>query len=149
LIDRPSGNDPLATEETIEMAIRTQISGIVLGAPDAGMLARFYHELLGWPYGSNEPGWVTLRPPDGGPGLSFQTEETHVRPVWPGVTDAQQMQMHLDIEVDDLDDAGAHAIAAGATLADFQPQEDVRVYLDPAGHPFCLWVQPASAAATA
>ncbi len=131
------------------MAIRTQISGIVLGAPDAGTLARFYHDLLGWPYGSNEPGWVTLRSPTGGPGLSFQSEDTHVRPVWPGRADAQQMQMHLDIEVDDLDEAGAHAIAAGATLADFQPQEDVRVYLDPAGHPFCLWVQPSSATATA
>ena len=52
------------------------------------------------------------------------------------------MMMHLDIEVDDLAAAGAHAIAAGATLADFQPQDHVRVYLDPAGHPFCLWVIP-------
>ena len=47
--------------------------------------------------------------------------------------------MHLDIEVDDLETAGARAVAAGAALADFQPQDDVRVYLDPAGHPFCLW----------
>ena len=47
--------------------------------------------------------------------------------------------MHLDIEVDDLDAAGARAVAAGATLAAFQPQDDVRVYLDPAGHPFCLF----------
>jgi catechol 2,3-dioxygenase-like lactoylglutathione lyase family enzyme len=131
------------------MSIRTQISGIVLGAPDAGTLARFYHQLLGWPYGADEPGWVTLRPPGDGPGLSFQTEETHIRPVWPGVSGAQQMQIHLDIEVDDLDEAGAHAIAAGATLADFQPQEDVRVYLDPAGHPFYLWVQPSSPARSA
>jgi len=29
----------------------------------------------------------------------------------------------------------------GATLAGYQPQECVRVYLDPAGHPFCLWVE--------
>ena len=28
----------------------------------------------------------------------------------------------------------------GATLAEFQPQDDVRVCLDPAGHPFCLFV---------
>ena len=48
--------------------------------------------------------------------------------------------MHLDIEVDDLEAAGAQAVAAGAFLAEHQPQEDVRVYLDPAGHPFCLWV---------
>ena len=50
------------------------------------------------------------------------------------------MMMHLDIYVDDLREAGAHAIALGAVLADFQPQQDVRVYLDPAGHPFCLFV---------
>ena len=31
------------------------------------------------------------------------------------------------------------AVAAGATLAEFQPQDHVRVCLDPAGHPFCLW----------
>jgi hypothetical protein len=49
------------------------------------------------------------------------------------------MMMHLDIEVDDLDAAGKHATACGATLAEYQPQQDVRVYLDPAGHPFCLW----------
>jgi hypothetical protein len=34
----------------------------------------------------------------------------------------------------------AHAVAQGATLAGFQPQEDVRVFLDPAGHPFCLYL---------
>jgi len=48
---------------------------------------------------------------------------------------------HLDIEVDDLDEAGAHAVAEGATLADFQPQDDVHVYIDPAGHPFCLFIR--------
>jgi len=42
--------------------------------------------------------------------------------------------------VDDLDVAGEQAAAAGATLAEFQPQPDVRVYLDPAGHPFCLFL---------
>ena len=49
------------------------------------------------------------------------------------------MMLHLDIGVDDLDAAGAHAVAAGAVLAEYQPQEHVRVYLDPAGHPFCLF----------
>ena len=50
------------------------------------------------------------------------------------------MQVHLDIEVDDLEAASARARELGATLAEFQPQKDVRVHLDPAGHPFCLWV---------
>ena len=48
--------------------------------------------------------------------------------------------LHLDIRVDDLDAAGALAVAAGAVLAEHQPQDDVRVYLDPAGHPFCLFL---------
>jgi hypothetical protein len=50
------------------------------------------------------------------------------------------MMVHLDFEVDDLDVAGAHAIAAGAVLATYQPEDDVRVYIDPAGHPFCLFL---------
>ena len=49
--------------------------------------------------------------------------------------------LHLDILVDDVDAAGAHAVAAGAVLAGCQPQADVRVHLDPAGHPFCLFVE--------
>ena len=46
--------------------------------------------------------------------------------------------MHLDVQVGDLDDAAAEAVALGATLAGHQPQDHVRVLLDPAGHPFCL-----------
>jgi catechol 2,3-dioxygenase-like lactoylglutathione lyase family enzyme len=116
------------------------LTATVLDTPDPRALAAFYHRLLGWPIGSDEPTWVTLRPPGGGAGLSFQLEEQYVRPVWPSDTAHQQMMTHLDIEVDDLEAAGAHAVAAGAVLAGFQPQKDVRVYLDPAGHPFCLWV---------
>ena len=50
------------------------------------------------------------------------------------------MMLHLDIKVDDLDAATAYAQRVGAVLAHHQPQDDVRVLLDPAGHPFCLWV---------
>jgi Glyoxalase-like domain len=50
------------------------------------------------------------------------------------------MSVHLDIAVEDLATAGEHAVAAGAVLAGYQPQDDVRVYLDPAGHPFCLFL---------
>jgi hypothetical protein len=46
--------------------------------------------------------------------------------------------MHFDFQVGDLDSAVEDAVALGATLADAQPQENVRVLLDPAGHPFCL-----------
>jgi catechol 2,3-dioxygenase-like lactoylglutathione lyase family enzyme len=123
---------------------RMTMSATVLDGPDAGELAEFYHRLLGWPYGTQEPGWVTLRPPDGGTGLSFAGEPTtYVRPTWPSdpAKRQQQMMAHLDIEVDDLDAGVEYAISLGAQLAEFQPQSLVRVFLDPAGHPFCLWVR--------
>nr|WP_033400539.1 VOC family protein [Actinokineospora enzanensis] len=117
------------------------LTAAVLDSPDARELAGFYQRLLGWPRGADEPDWVTLRPPGGGTGLSFQSEPGYVPPSWPTSRGRQQMMSHLDIEVADLDAAGARAVAEGAELADFQPQDDVRVYLDPAGHPFCLWVR--------
>ena len=120
---------------------RMTLTAAVLDSPDARALAAFYHRLLGWPVGKDEPDWVTLRPPGGGAGLSFQTETAYARPTWPAGPGDQQMMLHLDIEVDDLEAAGAHAVAAGAVLAEYQPQDDVRVYLDPAGHPFCLWTR--------
>jgi catechol 2,3-dioxygenase-like lactoylglutathione lyase family enzyme len=116
------------------------LTGAVLDAPDARELADFYRRLLGWTVVHEEPDWVKLGAPEGGPGLSFQTESNYVRPTWPAGPGDQQMMVHLDIEVDDLEAAGAHAVAEGATLAEYQPQDDVRVHLDPAGHPFCLWV---------
>lgn len=119
---------------------RMDLSGIVLDAPDAQELAGFYRRLLGWRVRKDEPGWVKLDPPAGGPGLSFQTNESYVPPTWPAGPGDQQMMVHLDIAVDDLDEAGARALAAGAVLAEHQPQDDVRVWLDPAGHPFCLFL---------
>ncbi|UNT01095.1 VOC family protein [Streptomyces tubbatahanensis] len=110
-----------------------------MGAPDPGVLARFYLRFLDWDIEAEEPDWILLRAAGGGVGLAVQREENHVRPRWPaaGPFD-QQMMMH--IRVDDLESAGARAAALGATLADHQPQDDVRVWLDPAGHPFCLWL---------
>jgi predicted enzyme related to lactoylglutathione lyase len=117
------------------------LTAAVLDTADPPALARFYQRLLGWPIGSEDPSWVTLRPEGGGAGLSFQLEPDHVPPVWPAATGQQQMQVHLDIEVEDLAAAVAVAVEAGATEPGFQPQDDVRVLLDPAGHPFCLWVR--------
>lgn len=122
------------------------LTTITLGAPNPERLARFYAALLGWPLGPiDEPGWVVLRNPSGGVGLAFQEEQNHVRPVWPGQPGDQQMQVHLDIRVDELGAGLAHALHCGATMAPFQPQSDVRVCLDPAGHPFCLWEPSATA----
>ena len=121
---------------------RMRISATVIGGPDAQVLANFYQQLLGWKRLDDFPGWVRLQPQAGGTGLSFQHEADYVPPTWPPADGAQQMMAHLDIAVEDLDAGVAWAQAAGATLADFQPQSHVRVMLDPAGHPFCLFVGP-------
>jgi catechol 2,3-dioxygenase-like lactoylglutathione lyase family enzyme len=118
---------------------RMTLWGVVLDCPDPRELAGFYERLLGWSREQDEPDWVKLRHPDGAPGLSFQSEPAYRRPTWPTQPPDQQMMIHLDIRVDDLDRAVEHALAAGAVLAEFQPQEDVRVFLDPVGHPFCLF----------
>jgi hypothetical protein len=113
----------------------------VLDAPDAQELARFYQRLLGWQIFSDTPQWVDLAPSkDAGYNFAFATEKDYARPVWPTVQGEPQMSMHLDIEVDDLEEAVAYAVDVGAELAPYQPQEHVRVMLDPAGHPFCLYV---------
>jgi catechol 2,3-dioxygenase-like lactoylglutathione lyase family enzyme len=116
------------------------LTGVTLNSPDPSALARFYERLLGWPIAREEPGWVVLRNPDGGVGLNVQEESIYERPTWPAKPGEQQMQLHLEIMVDDLETASAHAHACGATLAAFQPQPTVRVHLDPDGHPFCLYL---------
>jgi len=116
------------------------LTTVNISAPDPGALARFYRDLLGWPVAAEEPGWVLLRDPAGGVGISVQSETHYTRPVWPAGPGDPRMQLHLDVEVDDLDAAVALAVEAGATVAEFQPQDGVRVCLDPAGHPFCLFL---------
>ncbi|GAB3054876.1 VOC family protein [Micromonospora schwarzwaldensis] len=119
---------------------RFSLTSTVLDAPSAQELAGFYERLLGWPRREDEPEWVVLAPPDGGATLAFQDEPAYVRPVWPAGPGDPPMMLHLDIKVDDLDTASAYAVSLGATVADHQPQDDVRVHLDPAGHPFCLYL---------
>ena len=114
--------------------------GAVLDCPDAPALARFYAGLLGWRVAKEEPDWATITPGEGVAYVGFQTSPEYVPPVWPPVEGEQQMMMHLDVEVDDLGAAVEDALAAGARLAEHQPQENVRVMLDPAGHPFCLYL---------
>jgi catechol 2,3-dioxygenase-like lactoylglutathione lyase family enzyme len=116
-------------------------TGAVLDAPDARELADFYRRLLGWEVVDDSPHWVSLREPGGTARLSFQTEKRYRRPAWPATENAQLMMAHLDIEVDDLRAELTHAVAVGAEVAEFQPQPHVRVCLDPAGHPFCLFVR--------
>ena len=127
-----------------------QVTSVTIAAPDPRALAAFYSRLLGRPVTTSEgprpghpqeEGWAQIRPVEGTtePSLNFEYEERWKAPVWPAEADGQNATQHLDIRVSDLEAAVAHAIDAGATLADFQPQEAVRVLFDPAGHPFCLF----------
>ena len=116
-----------------------RLASTVLGTSDPRGLARFYRTLLDWEVRVERPDWVVLKPRGGTTGLSFQLEDGHVPPTWPAGPGDQQMQAHLDIGVDDLEAGVARAKSLGASMAAYQPQDDVRVMLDPAGHPFCLF----------
>jgi Glyoxalase-like domain len=114
--------------------------GTVLGTPDPPGLGAFYAGLLGGELDTGDPEFVTLRLPEGRTYLAFQLEPDHQPPAWPSGAGDQQMQVHLDVGVTDVARAVADAVTLGATVAGFQPQDDVRVMIDPAGHPFCLYL---------
>jgi hypothetical protein len=126
-------------DESVDRWSRSDWWGVVLDAADAPALAHFYADLLGWEISKESPEHCTMGPVDGVAYLAVQRAPDYVRPVWPAAENAQQMMMHLDFEVVDLEAAVAHARELGAEQAEFQPQDDVRVMLDPAGHPFCLY----------
>lgn len=124
------------------MSMLARFSLVALDCPDPLELARFYAELTGWEIddeGESEwdgtEDWVQLHS-NGGAALAFQRAPGHRPPVWP--SDQHPQQMHLDFDVPDLDEAELEVLALGATKADVQPGTTFRVYLDPAGHPFCL-----------
>ena len=112
---------------------------IVLDTPDAVALGRFYQQLLGGELDDRDPEWVTLRG-DHLPPLSFQLAPDHQPPDWPNPDRPQQFHLDLTVDRAALDEAEAQVLAAGATKHAHQPGEDQgwRVYVDPAGHPFCL-----------
>lgn len=135
------------SEDTAPSA-RPVLELVVLDCPDARALGDFYAAVLGWEVeeGSDDD-WVTLVPPGGGvsperpggmPSLAFQRIADFVAPTWPG--GAHPQQFHLDLQVADLEQGERQVLAAGARRHDVQPSQEggFVVYLDPAGHPFCL-----------
>jgi catechol 2,3-dioxygenase-like lactoylglutathione lyase family enzyme len=125
-----------------------RVSGPTLDAAEPIALAEFYERLLGWPIVRREgprpgnppsDGWAMLRQLDGGSKIEVQWEPHYRPPVWPPIEGEQLMMMHLDVGVADLTVGVDWAIEQGARLAEHQPQDDVRVMLDPEGHPFCLF----------
>ncbi len=112
---------------------------IVLDCPDPGALARFYAELLGWPITWQQPDWVVVAASDRSAGLAFQPVADYQPPDWPDP--ARPQQLHVDVMVDDLDEAEPLVLALGARRLT-APDSAWRVYADPAGHPFCLIPRP-------
>lgn len=128
-----------------------RVTAVTIGTSQPRELAQFYATLLGWSVARSEgprpgdpeaAGWAQVAPPpDGvGPRLNFEWDRRFQRPVWPSEGGRQTASQHLDIHVDDLDAAVAWAESCGARRAAYQPQERVRVMLDPDGHPFCLFL---------
>lgn len=128
-----------AFDSGLDRKWRRDYWGVVLDAPDPIGLAEFYSKLLGWEIASRSEDGAALLPPDGVGYLGTQLAADFEPPTWPTEPGRQRMLVHLDFEVVALDEAVAHAIELGATEAQFQPQDNVRVMLDPAGHPFCLY----------
>lgn len=114
--------------------------GVVLDTDDVAELTHFYADLLGWAIRHLDETDGSLDAGEGVAYLSIQRNPLYVRPAWPGLPGRQQMMMHLDFEVTELDPAVERAVGLGALVAEHQPQENVRVLIDPAGHPFCLYV---------
>jgi Glyoxalase-like domain len=122
-----------------------RLTSITVMAPAPRELAQFYATLLGGkitaldpalPWEPEQAGWAQVRTPS--LTINFEFEQQWRVPSWPAEVDRQTATQHLDIQVDDLASAVEWATACGARIAEFQPQEDVRVMFDPAGHPFCL-----------
>jgi glyoxalase superfamily protein len=134
-----------------DQADRPVLRQVVLDTTDARGLAEFYRELLGYEYRAGDeppdgepPDWLVLREPGGSSRIAFQLVDALPRPTWPA--DGVPQQLHLDLTVADkpgLDLQHQRALALGASLLldrSDDEQEPLRVYADPAGHPFCVFV---------
>ncbi|MFN8167453.1 MAG: VOC family protein [Candidatus Nanopelagicales bacterium] len=114
----------------------------VLDCADVRPSAELYGALLGWEVEVDDDGsWANVRSPeDRMRKIAFQRVEGYRPPQWPGQEHPQQL--HVDVWVDDIDAAEAQTLALGAVKHEHQPDgaasTNFRVFLDPAGHPFCL-----------
>lgn len=136
--------------------VRPVLRQVVVDTTDARALAEFYRELLGWDYREGDeapaPGhpdplgadWLVLRARGGGVSMAFQQVDALPVSTWP--RDEVPQQMHLDMSVstrEDLDACHQRVLSLGAREVldrTDDPEEPLRVYADPAGHPFCIFV---------
>ena len=126
-----------------------QLLQTVLDTTDVRGLADFYRQLLGYVYrpGHETPkpdeDWLVLRDADGNNRLAFQKVDELTPSTWP--EHAVPQQLHLDLltnTAEELEEAHQLVISLGAKVLYERmddPQEPLRVYADPAGHPFCIF----------
>ena len=121
---------------------------VVLDTPDVRGTAEFYRRLLGFAYRpgdeTGEHDWLVLRAPDGVRALAFQRVPDLPRPTWPEGPRPQMLHLDLTVATTAALDAAHRRVLelGGRLLADRSgdPTEPLRVYADPAGHPFCVFV---------
>lgn len=136
--------------------VHPRLAQVVLDAEDARALAEFYRKLLGYEYrpgdeppaaGEDDPrgrDWLVLNDPSGARGLAFQHVGSLERSTWPA--EGIPQQLHLDLTVPgraELDASHERALGLGAEVLydrSDDEEEPLRVYADPAGHPFCIFV---------
>ena len=132
-----------------------RLRSVVLDTTDARGLAEFYRQLLGYAYrAGDEPAageidergndWLVLQHPSGFPRIAFQQVSALMESTWP--EDKVPQQLHLDLTVptvQELETQHGRAMELGARLRydrSDDEEEPLRVYADPAGHPFCIFV---------
>lgn len=124
---------------------------VVLDCTDTRSLAEFYRQLLGYVYrpGDETPDpqgddWLVLRDTEGRNRVAFQQVAELPRSTWPDHQVSQQLHLDLTVPtVTALDLQHDRALSLGARLVldrSDDDEEPLRVYADPAGHPFCIFV---------
>lgn len=117
---------------------KIRLGSVAMDCADPGELGAFWAALLGGEVAFSSEDFVAVR--TDGPWLAATRVDGYTPPTWP--SGSVPKQLHLDLAVDDLGQTAAQALALGARRAESQPAPDrYLVFVDPAGHPFCLTTQ--------
>jgi len=115
-----------------------RFGSLSLDCADPLALGTFWAEVLGGEIAFTSDDFVAVKLEH--VWLSMLRVENYQPTTWP--EDEVPKQMHLDLAVGELEQSEQLVVRLGAKKTTVQPQPDRwRVFLDPAGHPFCLTTQ--------